>query len=119
MSKPMIKGTGHLWYYCKRPIFSLWVSHRCINNKSLKILAQLVIEDARGYTLVTQIGVLSDAIFKKGFGPDVFEYLSEKLPLSQKVCHLRGSRFSLCFMQAPALSCSLQIVFILTFFWNN
>ena len=33
------------------------------------------------------------------FSPNVFKYLSEKLPLSQKICYFRGSHFSHCFYQ--------------------
>ena len=51
----------------------------------------------------------------KGFGLNVFNYWSEKLPLSQKLRYFRGSRFSQCFILSTALHCSLpSFFFILT-----
>ena len=57
--------TGHLWYSCQRPVFSLGVS-QYKHKKN---------------TLVPKMCVLSDAK-KQGFSGSL--YLSDKLPLSKK-----------------------------------
>ena len=38
-----------------------------------------------------------------------FKYLSEKLPLSQKLRYLRGNRFSQCFILSTALNARYQV----------
>ena len=44
----------------------------------------------------------------KGFGLEVFYYLSESLPLKKKkLCYFRGSRFAQCFILSTALIFSL------------
>ena len=63
-----------------------------LNNLSVKILTQLVIEVAtEKHTCCTKLCAFRCLI--KGFGPEVFCCLSEKLPLSQKQCYFRGSHF--------------------------
>ena len=41
----------------------------------------------------------------KDFLLEVFNYFSEKLPLSQKLRYFRGSRFPQCFILSTALQC--------------
>ena len=73
----------------------------------MKVWAQLVVEVARAQwkknTLLI-LGVLLDTF--KG-SAEVFNYLSEKLSLSQKLRYFRGSRFSQCCIPSTTLHCSL------------
>ena len=71
-----------------------WSSKLQENNESKTPLLQTV--------LCFQIPKL------KGFRSEVFcYYLSEKLPLPQKLLYFKGSCFSQCFLLSTALHCSL------------
>ena len=101
---------------CQRPVFSLGVSHhnhkiislwKCGLNWSSKLRGNY----ERKNTLVGRNCVLSDKNKRLLARREVFNYLSEKLPLSRKISYFRGSHFPQCFILSTAPRRLLPISF--------
>ena len=105
-----IKDAWTLMVNCQKPVFSLGVSqqvHKITNlwKFDCNWLSQLRDNDERQNTLVTRGCMLSDAWFQDlKSNSEVLKSNSWKITFfSRKLCYLRGSRFSHCFILSTSL----------------
>ena len=82
----VLKGTGHLWKLSKTSILSLVYPKICINNKSVNISwlnwSSKLCENNEQKTTMVGKNMCTFGCQIKALRPEVFYYLSGKLPLS-------------------------------------
>ena len=114
------KGTGHVWYLSKTIILTWcipsWDSNICLKYQTCSSNVQEYNE--RKSTLVALLCVLSDALFKAS-SAEVFYYLCEKVPLSQKLLFQREPFLTMFFNYQQFSIAHYEINFYANKYYSN